>query len=85
MCFYHLTYGFRVNLHSVIARMSRNPLFEAGTIPEIYVTATGWTQTHNSLVRKQTLNHLNKRLIARLQTKKLWVRVLCTDFYKPDI
>ena len=31
---YHVTYPFRVNLHSVIAWMSRISLLETGAIPE---------------------------------------------------
>ena len=34
VCFYHVTYAFRVNLHSAVARISRNPLLETGVISE---------------------------------------------------
>ena len=33
---------FRVNLHSVVARLSRNSLLETHVISEVYVTATGF-------------------------------------------
>ena len=42
--FYHTTYAFRVNLHSVFAWMPRNILFE-GAISKIRVTATGFELT----------------------------------------
>ena len=32
---------FRVNLHSVVAWMSRNSLLETGAIPKVQVTAAG--------------------------------------------
>ena len=37
--------SFRVNLHSVVARMSRNSFPETGAISEVYVTATGFEPT----------------------------------------
>ena len=33
---------FRVNLHSVVARLLRNSLIETDAISEVYVTATGF-------------------------------------------
>ena len=35
VCFYDVAYVFIVNLHSVIGGMSRNYLFEAGTISKV--------------------------------------------------
>ena len=35
VCFYHITYAFRVNLHSVITWMLRNSSLETGTKSEI--------------------------------------------------
>ena len=34
VCFYYITYAFRLNLHSVIAWMSRNSLLETGVISD---------------------------------------------------
>ena len=34
-CFYDVAYSFIVNFHSVIGGMSRNFLFEAGTISKV--------------------------------------------------
>ena len=36
---------FRMNLHSIVAWMSRNSLLETGAISEVYVTATGFEPT----------------------------------------
>ena len=41
VCFYHVTYAFRVNLHSEVARMSGKSLLEAGAIFEDEVATTG--------------------------------------------
>lgn len=35
VCFYDVAYSFIVNFHSVIGGMSRNFLFEAGTISKV--------------------------------------------------
>ena len=35
VCFYHVTYVFRVNVDSAVTWMSRNPLLEAGDISQI--------------------------------------------------
>ena len=39
MCIYHATYAFRVNVHAVVACMSRDSLLETDAIFESYVTA----------------------------------------------
>ena len=50
---------FRVNLHSVVTWMSRNPLLQTGAISKVLSDSNG-IRTHNHLVRKLTLNHLAK-------------------------
>ena len=45
VCFYHVTYTFRVNLRSVIAWISKNSLLETGAISEVKLTVTGLKQT----------------------------------------
>ena len=39
--FYHVTYALILNLHAVVARISRSSLLETATISEIKVIATG--------------------------------------------
>ena len=56
---------FRVSLHSVVAWMSRSSLLEIGAVSDIEVTAEE-NQSHDHLVRKQTLNYL-----APLETHKI--------------
>ena len=68
---------FRVNLHSIVAWMSRNSLFETGAITEVSSDNNG-IQTHNL---KRTFNHLAKLaslakfLSVCLRTKWLRVRI----------
>ena len=55
ICFVHVTNVFRLNLHIVVAWMSKNSPFETGTISEIWVNGTGLA--YNRLVYKRTPNH----------------------------
>ena len=41
VCFYHVAYAFRVNVHSVTAWISRNSWLELGVISVSYVAKTG--------------------------------------------
>ena len=54
---------FRVNLHSVVAWLSRNSLLKTHVISEVYVTATGFEPTTTDFV-KRTLNHLANLIIC---------------------
>ena len=45
---------FRVNLHSLVAWMSRNFLLERGTISEVWVTATGLEPTTTYFVNEHS-------------------------------
>ena len=55
---------FRVNLHSIVAWMSKNPLLKTGGISEV-LKGSNRIPAHNHLVHKQVLNHLAK-LIKQL-------------------
>ena len=54
---------FRVNLHYVVAWLSRNSLLETHAISEVYVTATGFEPTTTDFV-KRTLNQLANLIIC---------------------
>ena len=56
---------FRVNPHSVVARMSRDFLLETGVISEVYVTTTVF-EPKTTLARKRTLSHCLAKLIKFL-------------------
>ena len=45
LCYYHLTYVFRVNLYSIVAWMPMNSLPETGGISEVERAATGFEPT----------------------------------------
>ena len=49
VCFYNVTYIFRVNLHSVIVWILGNSFLKTGTISEISMTATGFKQGVSSI------------------------------------
>ena len=85
VCFYHVTYSFRVNLHcsslevKEVDAWNRRDIWNSSYCNEI--------RTHNHLVRKWTPNnlaklakqpfsHLAKWLSVRLRIKLLWVRFL---------
>ena len=51
---------FIINPHSIVARMSRISLLEAGANLNLSDCNCNWTRTHNHLVHKRTLNHLAK-------------------------
>ena len=73
VCFCHVTYAFQsestlyscLNVKELVA-LSRREIWS--------LRDCNWTQTHNHLVLKQTLNHLTK-LYLHLWTKWLWVQV----------
>ena len=54
---------FGVNLHSLVAWMSRNSLLETGTISWSLSDSNG-ILTHKHLVRKRTLNHYTNHIAA---------------------
>ena len=66
---------FRVNLHSIVC-LNVNELLARSWCHIWSLSDCIRTQTHKDLVRKQTINHLDKWLSVRLQTKWLWVWVL---------
>ena len=57
--------GFRVNLHSAVASMSRNSVLKRDAISDILSDCNG-IQTHNHLVCKRTRNHLAKLVLDHL-------------------
>ena len=82
VCSYHVTYVVRVNLHSVIARMSRNSLLETDMISEVLSCCNRTPNNHlvcdrklNDLAKLDCLARLTKWLSVYLQTKWLWAQV----------
>ena len=57
--FYHVTYAFRLNLHSVVSWILRNSLLKTGAISEKLSDCNG-TRIHNPLIRKQTLSQIDQ-------------------------
>ena len=56
VCFYHVTYTLRGNLHSILEWVSRNRLLKTGTISEIWVTERHWKLQTDTRI----LNYLAK-------------------------
>ena len=82
VCSYHVTYVVRVNLHSVIARMSRNTLLETDMISEVLSCCNRTPNNHlvcdrklNDLAKLDCLARLTEWLSVYLQTKCLWAQV----------
>ena len=66
---------FRVNLHSVVAWMSRNSLLETDAIPDVYATAMGIKPTTSYLVKEHwTIN-------PKWQNQKIELWALSTYLY----
>ena len=71
---FHVTYAFKSE-STLYSYLNVKELL-AGSRRKIWsLSDCNWTRTQNHLVRKQTLNHLAKRLSVRLRTKWFWVRV----------
>ena len=64
---------FRVNLHSIVTRMSKNTLPETGAISEV-LNDSDVIQTRDHLVHKQVLNHLAKlfKQLSRVEYLSVW-------------
>ena len=72
---------FRVNLHSIVAWMSRNSLLKTGAISEVYVTATWIEPTIAYFVNEHTKKWRWVRF--PLQSPKLWCKrfsLFCNNF-----
>ena len=64
---------FRVNLLSIVTRMSKNTLPETGAISEV-LNDSDVIQTRDHLVHKQVLNHLAKlfKQLSRVEYLSVW-------------